>query len=106
MAIWSSTARRRWSIHSMDTSNGAAARGKTTRQRQLTLIGLPTAITFDGGSKGRSKCADQQFESELATRRTCSFREQLPHDDAVIAQPKCRNDRDNPPRELDRRVPP
>src|SRR5437773_2346342 len=47
MGIWFLTARRRWSIRSMAMSNGAAARGNMTRQRQLTLIGLLTAITFD-----------------------------------------------------------
>src|ERR1041385_8088929 len=56
MGIWFSTAGRRWSIRSMDTSNGAAARGNTTRQRQLTLIGLLTAITFDAELLDRLNC--------------------------------------------------
>src|SRR5439155_22933766 len=48
MGIWFLTARRRWSIPSMDMSNGEAARGSSTRRPQWTLIGWPMAITFDG----------------------------------------------------------
>src|SRR5437762_11529929 len=47
MGIWFLTARRRWSIRSMDMSNGEAARGSSTRRPQWTLIGWPMAITSD-----------------------------------------------------------
>src|SRR2546425_48619 len=56
MGIWFLTARRRWSIRSMAMSNGAAARGNTTRQRQLTLIGLLTAITFEDAAPLTDSC--------------------------------------------------
>src|SRR5437773_11155241 len=56
MGIWFLTARRRWSIRSMAMSNGAAAPGNTTRQRQLTLIGLLTAITFDDAAPLTDSC--------------------------------------------------
>src|SRR5437899_1597791 len=47
MGIWFLTAWRRWSIRSMDMSNGEAVRGSSTRRPQWTLIGWPTAITFE-----------------------------------------------------------
>src|SRR5213592_894110 len=48
MGIWFLTARHRWSIRSMDMSNGEAARGSSTRRPQWTLIGWPMVITSDG----------------------------------------------------------
>src|SRR5947207_12530654 len=48
MGIWFLTAWRRWSIRSMDMSNGEAAPGSSTRRPPWTLIGWPMAITFDG----------------------------------------------------------
>src|SRR5438445_9167071 len=50
MIIWFLTARPRWSIHSMDMSNGGAARGSTTRLLPWTLIGLPMETTFKLGA--------------------------------------------------------
>src|SRR2546428_2151534 len=55
MGIWFLTARRRWSIRSMDMSNGEAARGNSTRRPQWTLIGWPMAITFEYERSNRMK---------------------------------------------------
>src|SRR5437773_5250925 len=67
MGIWFLTARRRWSIRSMAMSNGAAARGNTTRQRQLTLIGLLTAITFDDAAPLARRWCDLPRRSAAKT---------------------------------------
>src|SRR6266576_3117918 len=56
MEIWFLTARRRWSIRTVDMPNGAADRGSTMRQPQWTLIGLLTAITFDGAAPRVESC--------------------------------------------------